>query len=95
MTLLNMSETHPGATEFLQRNGFSVSRSSVPTWWNPVDIPIEQTIKKHAKYQGGILFLVEIMLHIIGGVQFDIARQNTLNTVLALTEFNFGGIISA
>lgn len=55
MTLLNMSATHPGATELLQRNGFSVCRSSVPKCRNPVDITIEQTINKHAKCQGGIV----------------------------------------
>ena len=53
MTLLNMSATHPGATELLHRNGFSVSRSSVPKCRDPVDITIEQTINKHDKCQGG------------------------------------------
>ena len=39
----------------LQRTGFSLSRSSVPKCRDPVDITIEQTIKKHAKCQGGIV----------------------------------------
>lgn len=55
MTLLNLTSTHPGARELLERNGFSVSRSSVPNSRNPVDITIEQTINKHAKSQGGII----------------------------------------
>lgn len=55
MSLLNLTTTHPGATELLKRNGFSVSRSGVPNSRNPVDITIEQTINKHAKSQGGII----------------------------------------
>ena len=61
MTLMNLPETHPGCRELLQKNGFSVSRSSVPLSRNPVDITIEQTINRHAKSQGGI------MLPITGG----------------------------
>ena len=37
------------------KNGFSVSRSSVPCSRNAVDITIEQTINPHAKSQGGII----------------------------------------
>ena len=55
MTLMNLSETHPGCRELLQKNGLSVSRSSVPLSRNPVDITIEQTINRHAKSQGGII----------------------------------------
>ncbi|KAH3831653.1 hypothetical protein DPMN_104923 [Dreissena polymorpha] len=43
---------HPGAKELLERNGFSVSRSSVPKSRNPADIRTEQTINRHAKYHG-------------------------------------------
>lgn len=55
MTMLNLPDTHPGAKDLLQHNGFSVSRSHVPKCRNPVDITIEQTINKHAKCQGGIV----------------------------------------
>ena len=41
ITMLSLSETHPGAEDLLQNNGFSVSRSSVPSSRNPVDITIE------------------------------------------------------
>ena len=54
MTLMNLQDTHPGCKELLQKNGFSVSRSSVPLSRNPVYITIEQTINRHAKSQGGI-----------------------------------------
>ena len=53
--MLNLSETHPGAEDLLPNNGFSVSRSSVPSSRNPVDITIEQTINRHAKSHGGII----------------------------------------
>ena len=53
--MLNLSETHPGAEELLRKNGFSVSRSTVPLSRNPVDITIEQTINCHAKSHGGII----------------------------------------
>ena len=55
ITLMNLPDTHPGCKELLQKNGFSVSRSSVPLSRNPVDITIEQTINRHAKSQGGII----------------------------------------
>ena len=55
MTLENLENTHPGATELLKRNGFSVARSAVPKCRNPVDITIEQTINKQAKCQGVIV----------------------------------------
>ena len=55
MTLMNLPSSHPGSTELLKNNGFSVSRSSVPRSRNAVDITIEQTINRHAKCQGGII----------------------------------------
>ncbi len=55
MTMLNLSETYPGAEDLLRNNGFSVSRSSVPSSRNLVDITIEQTINQHAKSHGGII----------------------------------------
>ena len=55
MTLLNLSETHPGAECLLRKNGFSVSRSEVPVSCNAVDITIEQTMNRHAKSHGGII----------------------------------------
>ena len=53
--LLNLPHTHPGAAQLLKQNGFSVSRSDVPSSRNAVDITIEETINRHAKSQGGIV----------------------------------------
>ena len=47
--LVNISQTHPGAEALLERYGFSVARSSVPACRVPVDIAIEQTIKKQIR----------------------------------------------
>ena len=55
VTMLNLSDTHPGAEELLKSNGFSVSRSTVPLSRNPVDITIEQTINRRAKSNGGLI----------------------------------------
>ena len=55
MTLINLSETHPGAERLLRQNGFIVSRSEVSVSCNAVDITIEQTINRHAKSRGGII----------------------------------------
>ena len=52
---MNLPEMHPGCRELLQKNGFSVSRSSVPLSRNLVDITIKQTINRHAKSQGGTI----------------------------------------
>ena len=55
VTMLHLSDTHPGALKLLKSNVFSVSRSTVPLSRNPVDITIEQTINRHAKSHGGII----------------------------------------
>ena len=55
ISILNLNSTHPGAEELLRQNGFSVSRSDVPSSRNAVDITIEQTINKNAKSHGGIV----------------------------------------
>ena len=55
VTMLNLSDIHPGTLELLKSNGFSVSRSTVPVSKNPVDITIEQTINCHTKSHGGII----------------------------------------
>ena len=55
VTMLNLSDTHPGALELLKNNGFSVSRSTVPLSRNPVYITNEQTINRHAKSHSGII----------------------------------------
>ena len=39
----------------MEQNGFSVSRSDIPSARNSVDITIEQTINRHAKSHGGII----------------------------------------
>ena len=53
--LSNLPTTHPGAERLLLENGFSVCRSSVPACRNAVDLTIEQTIKRSAKTQGGVI----------------------------------------
>ena len=55
ISILNLNSTHPGAEELLCQNGFSISRSDVPSSRNAVDITIEQTINKHVKSHGGIV----------------------------------------
>ena len=55
LTLLNLSCTHTGADNLLRNCGFSVSRSNTPASRNPVDLTIEQTVKRHAKPRGGII----------------------------------------
>ena len=55
LTLMNLSDTHPGAEDLLRKNGFSVSRSDVPASRNPVDLTIEETINRHAKSHCGII----------------------------------------
>ena len=44
MTLMKLPDMHLGCKEQLQKNGFSVSRSSFPLSRNLVDITIEQPI---------------------------------------------------
>ena len=53
--LLNLKDSHPGAEELLQDNGFSVCMSSVSGARNAVDLTIEQTINRQAKCKGGIV----------------------------------------
>ena len=53
--MLNLPETHPGITELLRENGFSVKRSSIPAARNAVDITIEHTSNRHAKSSGGMI----------------------------------------
>jgi len=53
--LTTLETSHPGATEFLKNDGFTVSRSAVPSCRNAVDITIEQTINRSAKTRGGIV----------------------------------------
>ena len=55
LSMLNLSETNPGANELLRQNGFSLNRPDVPSSRNAVDITIEHMINKHAKSDGGIV----------------------------------------
>ena len=55
LTLMNLSETNPDAEDLLRKNGFSVSRSDVPSSRNLVDITIEGSINRHAKLHCGII----------------------------------------
>ena len=55
LLLINLEESHPEANTLLLGNRFSVNRSDVPRSRSAVDITIEQTIKHHAKPQGGII----------------------------------------
>ena len=43
LILLNPDRTYPGLKDLLKKNGFSVSRSDVPTSRKAVDIAIEQS----------------------------------------------------
>ena len=61
MMLMNLNKSHPGSDDLLRKNGFSVFRSLIPL----VDITIEQTINRHAKFKRGLLALAEIILLII------------------------------
>ena len=65
---MNLNKTHLGSDDLLRKNGFRVCRSLKPLSRNAVDITIEQTINRHAKCQGGIIGLAEIILLIIAGV---------------------------
>ncbi|KAK3742892.1 hypothetical protein RRG08_061489 [Elysia crispata] len=55
ISLLNLSDSHPGAESLLRNNGFSVCRSDVPASRTAVNLTIEQTINRHAKTRGGIV----------------------------------------
>ncbi|KAK3771338.1 hypothetical protein RRG08_024294 [Elysia crispata] len=55
ISLLNLSDSHPGAESLLRNNGFSVCRSDVPASRTAVDLMIEQTINRHAKTRGDIV----------------------------------------
>ena len=47
-----LPQTHPGASELLEKKGMSVNRSDVPNSRNAVDITIEQTYNRHASGHG-------------------------------------------
>ena len=51
--MANIEESHPGATELLEREAIRVARSFIPGCRNAVDKTIEETIMKHAKSHGG------------------------------------------
>ena len=51
--LANLEESHPGATELLQRGATSVSRSFIPASRSAVDKTMEETFMKHAKSRSG------------------------------------------
>ena len=49
----NLDESHPGATELLQRGAISVARSFIPGNRCAVDKTMEETFMKHAKSRSG------------------------------------------
>ena len=51
--MANIEESHPGATELLERGAISVARSFIPGCRNAVDKTIEEIMMKHAKSHGG------------------------------------------
>ena len=51
--MANIEESHPGATELLERGAISGPRSFIPGCQNAVDKTIEEIIMKHAKSHGG------------------------------------------
>ncbi|GFS05583.1 hypothetical protein ElyMa_004685300 [Elysia marginata] len=54
-SLLNLSNSHPGAEDLLRKGGLTVKRSNLPNCRTAIDLTIEQTINKHAKTKGGIV----------------------------------------
>ncbi|GFS24129.1 hypothetical protein ElyMa_001656100 [Elysia marginata] len=54
-SLLNLSNSHPGAEDLLRKGGLTVNRSNLPNCLTAIDLTIEQTINKHAKAKGGIV----------------------------------------
>ena len=55
LQMVNMNNTHPAATEFLQGGGFAVQRSECPFTQAACDMAIEQSINWATKTQGGII----------------------------------------
>ena len=51
--LVNIEETHPGATELLKLGAISVARTFIPGNMCAVDKTIEETFMRHAKSQAG------------------------------------------
>ncbi|MCG7882443.1 MAG: hypothetical protein JAY96_12745 [Candidatus Thiodiazotropha endolucinida] len=51
--IANIDETHPGATDLLQRGAMSVARSFIPGNRCAVDKTMEETFMKHAKSRSG------------------------------------------
>ena len=49
----NLDETHPGATELLQRGAISVARSFIPGNRYTVDKTTEETFMNHGKCRSG------------------------------------------
>ncbi|GFN88667.1 hypothetical protein PoB_001517300 [Plakobranchus ocellatus] len=63
--------------DLLQANGFSVSKSDMPASRTAVDMPIEQTINKHARPVVELSDLAEACQHITDGVSQGITELNT------------------
>ena len=53
VSVANLDETHPGASELLQRGAISVARSFIPGNRCAVDKTMEETFMKHAKSRSG------------------------------------------
>lgn len=51
--ITNIEETHPGATELLQRGAIGVARSKIPGNRCDVDKTMEETFMRHSKSRGG------------------------------------------
>ena len=67
VTMLNLSNTHPGALELLKSNGSSVSRSTVPLSRNPVDITMLNHMVASLASVGTILLTTDRVLPDISG----------------------------
>ena len=70
VTMLNLSDTHPGAEELLKSNGFSVSRSTVPLSL------LNKLSTVMPNHMVALLASVEIVLRTTDGASQDILEPN-------------------
>lgn len=73
---MNLQSKHPGAEEILRNNGFSVSRSQIPSYINYVDITKEQTFNRHANVPAEKWVIADISGHMKDG---ELADMNVLS----------------
>ncbi|KAL5015504.1 hypothetical protein ScPMuIL_009774 [Solemya velum] len=84
----NIEDSHPGATDVLQRGAISVARSFIPGNRCSVDKTMEETFMKHAKSHSGaggigagVPEFLATMMHTNGGYEQHMKDQKTLTDV--------------